>query len=71
MAIDTSEDGNGFEELRNHIGHAIACVGYGKKGDLWNVAIECEDCSEVLLSFDHPDMNVPKGMTLNEIKNNT
>lgn len=39
-----------FEELKGHIGHKIACVSYGKP--VQNVAIECEDCNEVLLSFD-------------------
>lgn len=24
--------------------------------DVWNVAIECEDCGEVLLDFDNPSM---------------
>lgn len=43
----------GYNELREHIGHKIACVCYGKKGEEpHNVAIECEDCCEVLLSFD-------------------
>ena len=42
-----------FKELRQHIGHKIECVCYGKKGKtLENVAIECETCNEVLLSFD-------------------
>lgn len=42
-----------FKELKQHIGHNIACVGYGSSpGKFVNVAIECEDCNEVLLSFD-------------------
>jgi len=41
---------NNFKELREHIGHKIVCVCYGKP--VQNVAIECEDCNEVLLSFD-------------------
>lgn len=46
-----------FEELRNHIGHNVVCVGYNKemtkgKKEVVNVAIECEDCSEALFDFD-------------------
>lgn len=42
-----------YSELRQHIGHKIVCVCYGKKGkDPENVAIECETCNEVLLDYD-------------------
>ena len=51
-----------FKDLKAHIGHKIVCVGYSNKvSDMnkdkkkinWeNVAIECETCNEVLLSFD-------------------
>jgi hypothetical protein len=45
-----------YEDLRRHIGHKIVCVCYGEKGkDPDNVAIECEDCNEVLLDFDRPE----------------
>ena len=45
----------GYEDLRSHIGHKVAVVSYGRAGqDPHNVAIECEDCGEVLLDFDHP-----------------
>ena len=40
-----------FEELVTHKGLKIECVTYGKK-EVVNAAIECEDCNEVLLSFD-------------------
>lgn len=40
-----------FDELKKHIGHDIACVGYGKK-EIINVSIECEDCNEVLFDFE-------------------
>ena len=42
-----------YEELKRHIGHTIVCVGYGKAPE--NVAVECEDCSEVLLDFTRED----------------
>lgn len=44
---------DGFADLRRHVGHDIACVGYG---DLpMNVAVECETCGEVLMDYDRPD----------------
>ena len=30
-----------FEQLKQHIGHEIVCVGYGRE-EIVNVAIECE-----------------------------
>ncbi len=39
-----------FKELKNHIGHNIVCVSYGNP--IQNVAIECENCNEVLLDYD-------------------
>lgn len=46
-----------YEELRRHIGHRVVVVCYGEEGqDPHNVAIECEDCNEVLLDYDHPDI---------------
>jgi len=45
-----------YEELRRHIGHAVAVVNYGTAGQApHNVAIECEDCHEVLLDHDSPE----------------
>jgi hypothetical protein len=46
---------NNYQNLRRHIGHRIVCVCYGCYGeakDPENVAIECEDCGEVLLDYD-------------------
>jgi hypothetical protein len=43
-----------YEELVTHVGHEIECVTYGKAEDIWNVAIECLDCAEVLLDFERP-----------------
>jgi len=37
-----------YNDLKEHIGHKIVCVCYGKQ----NVSIECEDCNEVILSYD-------------------
>ena len=46
-----------FEEMREHIGHNIVCVCYGKDGeDLQNVAVECETCDMVLFDL-NPDQH--------------
>lgn len=39
-----------YKELKAHKGHHIVVVTYGEEEE--NVAIECEDCYEVLLDFD-------------------
>jgi hypothetical protein len=49
MGIDLNE---GYNELSRHVNHDIEIVFYGDKA---NVAVECLDCGEVLLDFDHPD----------------
>lgn len=56
MAVDLSEGGNGFNDLREHIGHKIVCVRYGQGDECVNVALECETCNTVLLDFDNPDL---------------
>lgn len=38
-----------FTELNRHFGHSIVVAKYG---DDVNVAIECEDCFEVLFDYD-------------------
>lgn len=52
-----------FKELKRHVGHKIVCVTYGTPAEkhkgkiifpkIWNVAIECEDCNEVLMDYDN------------------
>jgi hypothetical protein len=43
-----------FEELRNHVGHNIVCCEYTDENNyIYNVALECEDCNEVLISYDN------------------
>ena len=51
-----------FKDLKNHIGHDIVCVGYaltdehGKRtGKYQSITLECENCNEVLLSFDRDE----------------
>ena len=40
-----------FEELKQHIGHNVVVVNYGALDNIWNIAIECEDCNEVLMDL--------------------
>jgi hypothetical protein len=46
----------GYYDLKLHVGHKIVVVGYGRDEDedFANVALECEDCGEVLVDFDQP-----------------
>lgn len=41
------------EKMEPHVGHTIACVGYGES-EIVNISIECEDCNEVLFDIDAP-----------------
>ena len=54
MGIDLSEGGRGYEDLLRHAGHKIVCVRYGNGPSPYTVAIECETCGKVLVSFDNP-----------------
>jgi hypothetical protein len=38
-----------YADLCRHVGHEINCVRYG---DDVNVAVECETCHEIILTFD-------------------
>ena len=40
-----------YRSLAYHIGHEIVCVSYGEG---INVAVECETCNVVILSYDKP-----------------
>jgi hypothetical protein len=47
MSADT------FTELSRHYGHKIAVVQYeSESGEPVNVAIECDNCNEVLLDYE-------------------
>ena len=48
MGIDLT---NGYNDLKEHIGHKIVCQPYGDSKDPVNIAIECETCNCVLLDF--------------------
>ena len=53
MGIDLD---NGFRDLKAHLGHRIVIVQYGTFDDIWNIALECESCDEVLIDFDNPKL---------------
>lgn len=56
-----------FADLLAHRGHKVEVVTYGPKhgsvevvtdnsdAAVWNVAVECTNCWEVLIDFDNPD----------------
>lgn len=44
----------GYFDLLEHVGHEVVVVQYGDELS-GSVCIECEDCNEVLLSFDMSD----------------
>jgi len=42
-----------FDELVTHYGHSVVVARYtDSEGEVTNVAIECEDCSEVLIDHE-------------------
>ena len=44
------------EKLEPHVGHNVKCVSYG--GDeIVTIAIECEDCADVIFEIDRPDLD--------------
>ena len=45
-----------YESLKAHLGHRVVVVSYGNP-DVWNVAVECENCNEVLLDYDNPEID--------------
>lgn len=55
----------GFVQLLQHKGHQIEIATYEKDGHVFNVAVECEDCCQVLIDFNNP---VTKGEIENEEK---
>lgn len=56
-----------YNELKRHVGHDIVCVSYG---DGVNVAVECEDCNEVLLDYDKDDSDQMDQQTIELLENN-
>lgn len=50
MAKRTLKASTGYDELLVHRGHDVVIVTYGS--DAENVALECEECFEVIVDFD-------------------
>jgi len=53
-----------YKNLKEHLGHRIVCVSYGENKE--NIALECEDCNEVLLDFDKDEKSGDNKRRLNE-----
>lgn len=49
-----------FESLNYHTGHDVVVVRYGDNEMTLNVAVECNDCREVILDYDAPDLEEEK-----------
>lgn len=41
-----------YDNIRAHLGHKVVVAMYG---DEQNISIECEDCCEVLVSYDNDE----------------
>ena len=52
MPSKESSEKISYEDIERHVGHDIVCVTYGKDSEVFNVAIECETCNEVIIGFD-------------------
>lgn len=44
-----------YDDLVQHVGHRVVVSQYGDNNDPVNVAIECEDCYEVLFDYEKRD----------------
>ena len=56
MSIDLRYNGQGYYDLKEHIGHRVVVVGYrqNESEPPQNVAIECDTCGVVLVDFELP-----------------
>lgn len=48
----------GFEDLSRHVGHNVQVFMYGVLKNLRNVAVECQDCFEIIMDFDEVEEGV-------------
>lgn len=44
-----------YSELLEHVGHEIEVATYGPSENVFNVAIECSTCGEVLMDYENPE----------------
>lgn len=52
--VPTAMSAQNFEDLLQHYGHMLVLARYtDNEGDVAAVAVECEDCNEVLLDYDN------------------
>lgn len=52
MGNNTEETNHMFEHIKDHVGHNIECIYYGRD----NVTLECIECNIVLYSVDKYDI---------------
>ena len=55
MGCGLTKKGNkmsSYTKLLKHVGHNIVVAYYGEMPKPENIAIECEDCHEVLIDYD-------------------
>lgn len=58
---------NGFQHVREHVGHDLECIFYGEnKENALNVTIECKTCGCVILDFNRIEGNAD---SIQDIKN--
>jgi len=43
-----------YEKLREHLGHEVVIARYGTDSQEYNIALECEECYEVIVDYDTP-----------------
>jgi len=60
-----------FYKLKNHMGHAVAIVGYKDHDateveEYENIALQCYDCNEVILDSDKVSFEEFKGVVVNK-----
>jgi len=50
-----------YDGILSHLGHKIVVAYYGEMPEPVNVAIECEDCHEVIVNCDHEEHRREEG----------
>jgi len=57
----------GYRDLLQHSGHAVKCIVYGDEKNPDGVALECDTCGCVLVSYDHPGEYEPTDLRVAEV----
>ncbi len=40
------------DDLALHEGHELGVASWGRDGEVWNIAVVCEDCQAIVLDYD-------------------